>query len=151
MNASKWRIVLLAAGGQYLVGSVVWIGFALAGPQQIPAVADWSFFPAYRSFFHDVVSEAPAPWALAVAVGEFTLGVLILRRKGRSLGLGVATVFQGFLAGVTGPVGVVNLGIAAGQLALLRHYRTETRPSERGPSAATTTPRRGRSQRARRA
>jgi len=123
-----FRWGLAAAVGIYVLGAGAWFYFAFFDAGAVPSAADTSFVPVMRDFFHQVVSNQPAAWALAVAAGELALAVLILVSATRPAGLLLATAWQVFGAGLAmgWPLILANLVIAAGQFALLVYWLRRT-------------------------
>lgn len=124
MKKVLWTTGLGICVAIYALGADVWVYFASMNPTVVPSAADTSFVPFVPWFFHNVIGAAPAVWASAVAAGELAIAVLLIARKYRVAALILATLWQVFGAGVADgwPLGLINLVIAAGQVALLVHY-----------------------------
>ncbi len=92
---------------------------AFTNPQSIVQMGEGSLIEYYRIFFSDVVSLAPVPFILVVAIFEITMGLLILNKQKKvKLGLIGTTIF---LFTIT-PFGFIQLpwlGIALIQLYLM--------------------------------
>lgn len=93
---------------------------AFTNPQSIVQMGEGSLIELYRLFFSNVVSLAPIPFILLVAIFEITMGLLILNKHRKvKLGLIGTTIF---LCTIT-PFGFIQLpwlGIALIQLYLMR-------------------------------
>ena len=92
---------------------------AFTNPQSIVQMGEGSLLKLYRIFFSNVVSLAPIPFILFVAIFEITMGLLILNKHQKvKLGLIGTTVFLCLIT----PFGYIQLpwlGIALIQLYLL--------------------------------
>ena len=92
---------------------------AFTNPQSIVQMGEGSILELYRIFFSNVVSLAPIPFILFIAIFEITMGLLILNKhKKVKLGLIGTTVFLCLIT----PFGYIQLpwlGIALIQLYLL--------------------------------
>jgi len=128
MKHRLWTVGLGVYVAVYVVGAAAWLYFALFNPGVVASSADTSFVPFVPWLFHNVIGTAPTAWALMVAIGELGLAVLLMTRRYRVAGLLLATLWQVFGAGIADgwPLGVINLILAAGQLALLFHYRRDS-------------------------
>jgi hypothetical protein len=124
MKSRLWGIGVGIYVAVYVVGGAAWLYFAFFNPGVVPSSADTSFVPFVQWLFHHVVGAAPTAWSAAVAIGEFALAALLVSRKYRAAGLLLATLWQVFGAGVADgwPLGLLNLALGAGQVALLSHY-----------------------------
>ena len=93
---------------------------AFTNPQSIVQMGEGSLIEFYRIFFSNVVSLAPIPFILLVAIFEITMGLLILNKYQKvKLGLIGTTIFLCLIT----PFGFIQLpwlGIALIQLYLLR-------------------------------
>jgi hypothetical protein len=93
---------------------------AFTNPQAIVQMGEGSLIELYRIFFSNVVSLAPIPFILIVAIFEITMGLLILNKHLKvKLGLIGTTIFLCLIT----PFGFIQLpwlGIALIQLYLLR-------------------------------
>jgi hypothetical protein len=93
---------------------------AFTDPQSIVQMGEGSLIEFYRNFFSNVVSLAPIPFILLVAIFEITMGLLILNKHLKvKLGLIGTTIFLSLIT----PFGFIQLpwlGIALIQLYLLR-------------------------------
>lgn len=93
---------------------------AFTNPQSIVQMGEGSLIGFYRNFFSNVISLAPIPFILLVAVFEITMGLLILNKHQKvKLGLIGTTIFLCLIT----PFGYIQLpwlGIALIQLYLLR-------------------------------
>jgi hypothetical protein len=93
---------------------------AFTNPQSIVQMGEGSLIEFYRNFFSNVVSLAPVPFILFVAIFEITMGIFILNKHQKvRLGLIGTTIFLCFIT----PFGYIQipwLGIALIQLYLLR-------------------------------
>ena len=93
---------------------------AITNPQSIVKMGEGSLIEFYRNFFSNVVSLAPIPFILFVAIFEISMGLLILNKHIKvKLGLIGATIFLCLIT----PFGFIQLpwlGIALIQLYLLR-------------------------------
>lgn len=92
---------------------------AFTNPESTVQMGEASLIGFYRDFFTEVVSKAPVPFILFIALFEITMGLLILNKhKKVKLGLIGTTLF---LVMIT-PFGYIQipwLGIALVQLYLL--------------------------------
>ncbi|MBG6191591.1 hypothetical protein IWX64_002556 [Arthrobacter sp. CAN_A212] len=66
-------------GGFFLFTGGIHLGIVAADPQFYAAFANEAVFPLVTEAWHQVFMAQPAAWGLALAVGEATLGVLLLR------------------------------------------------------------------------
>lgn len=66
-------------GGFYLVSGGVNAGIVVADPETYRTFADESFWPFVTDAWQSVVMAHPVAWILALAAGEVTLGLLLLR------------------------------------------------------------------------
>jgi hypothetical protein len=93
---------------------------AFTNPQSIVTMGEGSILEFYRTFFTNVVSLAPIPFILLVAIFEITMGLLILNKHRKvKLGLIGATIFLCLIT----PFGFIQLpwlGIALIQLYLMK-------------------------------
>ncbi len=93
---------------------------AFTNPQSIVQMGENSLIELYRIFFSNVVSLAPIPFILLVAVFEIIMGLLILNKHIKvKLGLIGTTIFLCLIT----PFGFIQLpwlGIALIQLYLMR-------------------------------
>jgi hypothetical protein len=71
------RALRLAFGVTYVVGAGVHIGIVAADPGTYRPFAD-AALPPIRDAWTTVFMAAPAGWGLAVAAGEFVIGMLLL-------------------------------------------------------------------------
>lgn len=125
-NEHVWRAAVGGSAAIYFLGAAAWFTLAATSQAQIGTTADMSLLGVYRWFFHDVLAALPIPWvawACAAGAGELLLGVLIVAGRTRSVGLGLAAVWQVLIAGVDGIFGLVNLSFAAVHLLALIHWR----------------------------
>ena len=92
---------------------------AFTNPQSIVQMGEGSLIEFYRIFFSNVVSLAPIPFILFVAIFEMTMGLLILNKHQKvKLGLIGTTIFLCLIT----PFGFIQLpwlGIALIQLYLM--------------------------------
>ena len=70
--------VTTAAGGFYLVMGGIHVGIVAADPQIYRPFADDALFGFVRSGWGDIFMAHPAVWGLQLALGEISLGVLLL-------------------------------------------------------------------------
>ena len=93
---------------------------AFTNPQSIVKMGEGSLIEFYRTFFSNVVSLAPIPFILLVAIFEIIMGILILNKHIKvKLGLIGTTIFLCLIT----PFGYIQLpwlGIALIQLYLMR-------------------------------
>jgi len=93
---------------------------AFTNPQSIVKMGEGSLIEFYRTFFSNVVSLAPIPFILLVAIFEIIMGLLILNKHIKvKLGLIGTTIFLCLIT----PFGFIQLpwlGIALIQLYLMR-------------------------------
>ncbi len=93
---------------------------AFTNPQSIVQMGENSLIEYYRIFFSNVVSLAPIPFILVVAIFEITMGLLILNKHRKvKMGLIGTTIFLCLIT----PFGFIQLpwlGIALIQLYLMR-------------------------------
>ncbi|WP_197060639.1 hypothetical protein [Arthrobacter sp. L77] len=66
-------------GGFFLFTGGVHLGIVMADPQLYASFAQESFLPLIEKAWNEIFMAAPARWGLALAAGEATLGVLLLR------------------------------------------------------------------------
>jgi len=93
---------------------------AFTNPQSIVEMGEGSLPEYYRFFFSNVVSLAPVPFILFVAIFEITMGLLILNKHRKvKLGLIGTTIFL-FLITPFGFIQLPWLGIALIQIYLMR-------------------------------
>jgi hypothetical protein len=93
---------------------------AFTNPQSIVKMGEGSLIEFYRTFFSNVVSLAPIPFILLVAIFEITMGLLILNKHRKvKLGLIGTTIFL-FLITPFGFIQLPWLGIALIQIYLMR-------------------------------
>ena len=93
---------------------------AFTNPQSIIQMGEGSLIEFYRTFFSNVVSLAPVPFILFVAIFEITMALLILNKhRNVKFGLTGTTIFL-FLITPFGYIQLPWLGIALIQLYLLR-------------------------------
>jgi hypothetical protein len=93
---------------------------AFTNPQSIVKMGESSLIEFYRTFFSNVVSLAPIPFILFVAIFEITMGLLILNKHRKvKLGLIGTTIFL-FLITPFGFIQLPWLGIALIQIYLMR-------------------------------
>jgi hypothetical protein len=93
---------------------------AVTNPLSTVQMGEASLLSLYRTFFSDIVSKAPVPFILAIALFELIMGVLILgKHRQVKTGLLGTSVFLIFIT----PFGYIQLpwlGIAAVQFYLIR-------------------------------
>jgi hypothetical protein len=93
---------------------------AFTNPRTIVKMGEGSLIEFYRTFFSNVVSLAPIPFILLVAISEIIMGLLILNKHIKvKLGLIGTTIFLCLIT----PFGFIQLpwlGIALIQLYLVR-------------------------------
>ncbi len=93
---------------------------AFTNPQSVVQMGEGSLIEFYRTFFSNVVSVAPSPFILLVAIFEIIMGILILNKHIKvKLGLIGTTIFLCLIT----PFGFIQLpwlGIALIQLYLMR-------------------------------
>jgi hypothetical protein len=93
---------------------------AFTDPQSTVQMGKDSLLEIYRTFFSDIVSQAPVPFILAVALFEISMGLLILSKHRKvKLGLLGTSLFL-FMITPFGYIQVPWLGIALVQLFLIR-------------------------------
>lgn len=78
-------------GGFYLSMGGVHLGIVAADPQTYRGFADAALFSFVRDGWTEVFMAHPAPWGLALFVGETVIGVLLLR-GGRAAQVGWVAV-----------------------------------------------------------
>jgi hypothetical protein len=93
---------------------------AFTNPQSVVQMGEGSLIELYRIFFSNVVSVAPIPFILIVAIFQIIMGLLILNKHLRvKIGL-IGTAIFLFLITPFGFIQLPWLGIALIQLYLLR-------------------------------
>jgi hypothetical protein len=97
MTDRRIRALRLAFGLPYIVGAGIHIGIVSAGPDTYRAFAH-AALPAVRDAWANVFMAAPAGWGLAVAAGEFVIGMLLLLGNRRAARIGVAAAIAFHLA-----------------------------------------------------
>jgi hypothetical protein len=93
---------------------------AFTDPQSTVQMGKDSLLEIYRTFFSDIVSLAPVPFILVVALFEISMGLLILSKHRKvKLGLLGTSLFL-FMITPFGYIQLPWLGIALVQLFLIR-------------------------------
>src|SRR6478735_3614511 len=76
---TRASVVRRFVGGFYLVMGGINAGIVAADPETYRTFADGAFWSFVTDTWRGVVIAHPVPWVLALAAGEVTLGVLLLR------------------------------------------------------------------------
>lgn len=78
LPARRSEVARTAVGGFYLAAGGVHVGIVATDPATYAPFADQALFAFVRDGWSEVFMAAPVLWGLALALGEATLGALLL-------------------------------------------------------------------------